>query len=100
MYSYKLNNSYTIYVNYTYINDCIKASKSRSSKKKTSNRLCTNEDRKRVAPLPDNTNLVHKLWGQGKVEYTSNGVVGVSFDNRVVRFVYPDAINQGYLLVV
>ena len=26
MYSYKLNNSYTVYVNYTYLNDCIKAS--------------------------------------------------------------------------
>ena len=27
MYSYKLNNSYTIYVNYEYLNECIRASK-------------------------------------------------------------------------
>lgn len=27
MYSYKLNNSYTVYVNYYYLNDCIKASR-------------------------------------------------------------------------
>lgn len=27
MYSYKINNSYTIYVNYAYINECIKASR-------------------------------------------------------------------------
>lgn len=31
MISYKLNNSYTVYVNYEYINDCIKASKKRST---------------------------------------------------------------------
>ena len=27
MYSYKLNNSYTVYVNYAYLNECIKASR-------------------------------------------------------------------------
>ena len=27
MYSYKLNNSYTVYVNYIYLNECIKAGK-------------------------------------------------------------------------
>ena len=34
MYSYKINNSYTIYVNYTYLNDCIKAGKKVAAKKK------------------------------------------------------------------
>ena len=29
MYSYKINNSYTIYVNYEYLNECIKKSKKR-----------------------------------------------------------------------
>ena len=100
MYSYKLNNSYTIYVDYNYINECIKASKAYSTKKKTGNRLCTNAERTKVAALPDETNLVHKIWGQGKVAYTNNGVIGVSFSDKVVRFVYPDAINQGYLAVV
>ena len=36
MYSYKLNNSYTVYVNYSYLNECIQASRkhySRSNEK-------------------------------------------------------------------
>lgn len=32
MYSYKLNNSYTIYVNYNYLNSCIKASRGKSTR--------------------------------------------------------------------
>lgn len=31
MYCYKLNNSYTTYVSYAYINDCIKASEKKAS---------------------------------------------------------------------
>ena len=34
MYSYKINNSYTIYVNYSYLNDCIKAGKKAEARKK------------------------------------------------------------------
>ena len=32
--SYKINNSYTVYVNYYYLNDCIKAGKKVSAQKK------------------------------------------------------------------
>ena len=32
--SYKLNNSYTVYVNYYYLNDCIQAGKKYAQKKK------------------------------------------------------------------
>lgn len=32
MYSYKINNSYTVYVNYAYINECIKASRKYNTK--------------------------------------------------------------------
>ena len=35
MYSYKLNNSYTVYVNYAYLNECIKASRKYYSNSKT-----------------------------------------------------------------
>lgn len=35
MYSYKLNNSYTVYVNYAYLNECIKVSRKYSSNSKT-----------------------------------------------------------------
>lgn len=34
MYRYKINNSYTIYVNHIYLNDCIKAGKKAAAKKK------------------------------------------------------------------
>lgn len=32
--SYKINNSYTVYANYIYLNDCIRAGKKHSQKKK------------------------------------------------------------------
>lgn len=35
MYSYKLNNSYTIYVNYAYLNECVKACKQREKNSNT-----------------------------------------------------------------
>ena len=34
MYCYKLNNSYTVYVNYSYLNECIKASRKYNSNSK------------------------------------------------------------------
>ena len=34
MYSYKINNSYTIYVNYAYLNDCIKAGKEATARRR------------------------------------------------------------------
>ena len=43
MYSYQINNSYIVYVNYAYINECIKASHSYSSnsKAKKTSTVCT-----------------------------------------------------------
>ena len=35
MYSYKLNNSYTVYMNYAYLYECIKASRKYTSNPKT-----------------------------------------------------------------
>lgn len=35
MYSYKINNSYTVYVNFAYINSCIKASRKTAKSKST-----------------------------------------------------------------
>ena len=35
MYSYKINNSYTIYVNYAYLNECVKACKQREKSLKS-----------------------------------------------------------------
>ena len=48
MYSYKINNSYTIYVNYAYLNECVKACKQRekSSESKPA-RVCESNSSKR-----------------------------------------------------
>ena len=35
MYSYKINNSYTIYVNYAYLNECVKACRQREKSLKS-----------------------------------------------------------------
>ena len=99
MYSYKLNNSYTVYVNYAYLNDCIKASK----KKKTSDLAKTyvappKKEKTVFTPLPTNTMLSHKVFGCGKVLSTDkNGVMSVAFRNKVAKFIYPDAMRQGFL---
>ena len=97
MYSYKLNNSYTVYVNYAYLNDCIKASKKKSHPVKT----CASPKKQvkmTATPLPDNTLLSHKVFGCGKVVFTDqNGIMSVEFANKTARFVYPDAVKQGFL---
>ena len=99
MYSYKLNNSYTVYVNYAYLNECIKASK--EWVKNHPKHICSKpakSKRKHIAPLPENTILSHKSFGYGKVVSTDkNGIMSVEFKNRAVRFLYPESIQKGYL---
>lgn len=99
MYSYKLNNSYTIYVNYAYKNKCIKASKKKSMP--ASVKACVAPPKKEnpvFTPLPANTMLSHKVFGCGKVVSTDkNGVMSVAFRNKVAKFIYPDAMQQGFL---
>lgn len=99
MYSYKLNNSYTIYVNYTYLNDCIKASKKKSEPASVKTYVAPPKKEKPVViPLPINTILSHKVFGCGTVVSTEkNGVMSVAFENKVAKFIYPDAIKQGFL---
>lgn len=48
MYSYKINNSYTIYVNYAYLNECVKVCKQREkSSKSKPTRVCESNSTKR-----------------------------------------------------
>ena len=47
MYSYKLNNSYTIYVNYAYLNECVKACRQREKISNTKKRAGQNSSTKR-----------------------------------------------------
>ena len=102
MYSYKLNNSYTVYVNYVYLNDCIKASKKKNVSTSAKTYLTPLKKEKSVfTPLPINTMLSHKVFGCGKVVSTDkNGVMSVAFRNKTAKFIYPDAVKQGFLALV
>ena len=99
MYSYKLNNSYTVYVNYAYLNECIKASKKKNKIGSVKTYVApVKKEKPVVTPLPINTMLMHKAFGCGKVVSTDkNGVMSVAFENKTARFIYPDAMRQGFL---
>lgn len=98
--SYKLNNSYTVYVNYVYLNDCIKASKEVSIKNNcTHAKTSSAKVSITTPPLAANTHLRHKQFGVGKVLTTQNGIMKVEFKNKVAQFLYPDAIRQGHLVL-
>ena len=110
---YKLNNSYTVYVNYYYLNECISAGKAYAKKKKDlaafqkkvltalrSSKAITPTQTK-VAPLKAHTLVQHKQFGIGKVVSTDDkGIVRVAFGTDIRRFLYPDAVCQGYLSIV
>ena len=57
--SYKLNNSYTVYVNHHYLNDCVAARKARERKKKE-----LAEIEKRVKQVLQSQKNYHKLEKQ------------------------------------
>lgn len=99
MYSYKLNNSYTVYVNYAYLNECIKASKKKNKSSSVKTYIAPiKKEKPAVNPLPINTMLTHKAFGCGKVISTDkNGIMSVTFENKTARFIYPDAMRQGFL---
>lgn len=99
MYSYKLNNSYTVYVNYAYLNECIKASKKKNKNSSVKTYIAPiKKEKPVVTPLPINTMLTHKVFGCGKVVSTNkNGVMSVAFENKIAKFIYPDAVRQGFL---
>ena len=99
MYSYKLNNSYTVYVNYAYLNECIKASKKKNDSSSVKTYITPiKKEKPVVTPLPIDTMLKHKVFGCGKVVSTDkHGVMSVAFENKTARFIYPDAMRQGFL---
>ena len=105
MYCYKNNNSSTIYVFNEYIDDCIKASKKikETYYKETIPVIKQNKPipkKEVIAPLPNNTILFHSLLGNGRVISTNDkGIMEVAFRNKTARFLYPDAIKNGFLVV-
>ena len=112
MYCYKLNNSYITYVNYYYINQCRKASQKVRKERQTKTAEFYNRtpvvsfDRKvqskeTVAALPKNTVVNHKSFGKGIIiETSSKGYVVVNFNERNVKFQYPQSFDLGYLSCV
>lgn len=110
---YKLNNSYTVYVNYYYLNDCINAGKVYAKKKKElaafqqraltalhSPKVIVSMQAK-IVPLKAHTLVQHKQFGIGKVISTDDkGIVRVAFGTDIRRFLYPDAVHQGHLSII
>jgi hypothetical protein len=107
---YKLNNSYTVYINYHYLNDCIKAGKIHEKKKLQLVEIQKRVQKalqpkvtppKKVVPLIPSTLVWHKIYGRGKVLSTNkSNVLRVAFGKDIRRFIYPSAIQQGYLSVL
>lgn len=92
-YSYKINNSYTVYVIPQYSKSMKKADKKVkvSTPKAQPVTVC--------APMPQRGTLVqHKQWGIGKIVSTDkSGIMTVSFASKSARFLYPNAFQQHYL---
>ena len=101
MYKYKLNNSYTVYVNWSYYSECAKICKDAHKKEKRAYSSITKKPAVTAAPLPRGTKVSSKAFGVGTILSTSkDGIVSVRFDSKEVRFVYPDAFKQGFLAAV
>ena len=99
--SYKINNSYTVYVNYFYLNECIKAGKNQITKKPNYSFEKIAKPTATVTPLSPNTLLKHKRYGIGRVVSTDkDGIMKVAFETKVLHFIYPDSIRKRYLSVV
>ena len=110
---YKLNNSYTVYVNYYYLNECISAGKAYAKKKKElaafQQKVLTalnspkviKPTQTKIVPLKAHTLVQHKQFGLGMVISTDDkGIVRVAFGTDIRRFIYPDAVHQGHLSII
>ena len=96
MYSYKLNNSYTVYCYFPeYIYSNKKKHKAKASTKSYDKPVeCTIKKK----PLPAGTKVNHNKWGCGEVVSTKdNGSMTVSFAGFMKSFLYPSAFDQGFL---
>lgn len=73
MYSYKLNNSYTVYVSYAYLNSCIKASKgAKHHKKGVMKSTSASGQSVCMKPLLANTLFFHNTFGNGRLLMTDD----------------------------
>lgn len=96
MYSYKINNSYTVYVNWAYYAEAAKACKHTHAKGTGAKAPVAVS--KAVCPFPRGTMVESKFFGIGRIrEIGKDGTFSVQFDSKVARFLYPDAFKQGHL---
>ena len=107
MYCYKLNNSYTVYVNYAYLNDCINASKEINLDRRNQRCKAARSQKKCESvstlfkPIPNQSKVRHKSYGQGKVLSTSaNGTMRVLFGEKEIRLQFPMVVKKGFLQVI
>lgn len=71
MYKYKLNNSYTVYVNWSYYSECAKICKDAHKKEKRANSTISKKPAITAAPLPRGTKVSSKAFGVGTILSTS-----------------------------
>ena len=104
MYGYKINNSYTIYVNYAYLNECRKAStkyKETGVSKSHIKPQSKKETSRVIIPLALETKVHHKAFGDGTVvESDKKGYISICYNDKVKRFLYPQAFEMGFLTKV
>ena len=102
MYHYKLNNSYTVYVKWSYYSEAAKISQKAHHREAASKVKVSSAKAKIMpAPLPNGTKVNSQFFGEGTICSTrKDGVVSVAFPSRMVRFIYPDAIQKGQLIAM
>ena len=100
MYSYKINNSSTVYVNWNYYAEVRKICAAKKTKeiRKISTVKSTGHTCGMWDPMAPGTKVESRQYGIGTVvSTTQDGKMSVSFDARIVRFLYPEVIKQGHL---
>ena len=81
MYKYKLNNSYTVYVNWSYYSECAKICKDAHKKEKRAYSSITKKPAVTAAPLPRGTKVSSKAFGVGTIAGSvAEGFYGVPQD--------------------
>ena len=94
MYSYKLNNSYTVYVDYTYLNECIKICRGDTARYKRKNStnvttVCENVVEKKNVVKMGTKVYVLDLDTQEKVLFTIENSRNTNPSKRIISDVSP-----------
>lgn len=101
MYNYKINNSYTVYVNWAYYKEVETICKKQRSFSTSSSKAHGFQKRSTLfQPLQIGASVSSKHFGSGTVcSTTEDGIMSVQFNERVVRFLFPEAVKQGHLIL-